>query len=903
MTVFCSIGGTHYGPNIPGWLSGAAGIFAGAEIDATGPDFNGSAKVSLLKQGGGGYSIIDMQEVQIGNKSSSTGLVTERYFGGFVIDPGSSQVMGTTLKTWDVLCTDYNILLDTLVGGVAGTDPPVGTLGIRTFKQAVGDVVAALNSGGPYASLAIDASTEVANLAPSYLFAKGYQGLTLREMLQDLCNTIQALFPAMRPKFFMGLSKSTSSASFGGPVLHVYDAAATTTVSKRFSDNPADVTAGTHFAMTSTYKRRLPWERPQTRGQIIYGAPPYGPNVVTRTDPVSLVQYPNPYDRNGAWGSKPLKEESITDTLTAMAALDLSIAKRSLPRESIPFQTRKYVIPGEYISLTLSNEGLSNAEYRAAAVHMSMSQDTAFEVWYKVTAGNKILLLGERDDNGINARPIIKDVVAPNAPTGVGVVNQIFDQLIGMVRVSVSLTAPAAADRAKYTWKARQGSTGYVMPPVEAINTTTPGGLPPTTAELLLPPGQSTTLTVTCTDWSDNESPEASYTFTTASYTAPGTALLNPTFQLPQGTNTTAALNWTHIVNGFAQSSRQYTKNGSGQFRCALDKGFAMSDQCGVLSDFTPTVPECLHSIQVEAGASTNAPSLTVEIDWYDSSKTLLSTTTVVTGASISAVIPNAVMLVYSATSPVNATFYRIRLLNIYTAGPFGVKLHGVFIHLEQTKRLGMGSVVTQSAVLSMSATSGFLYIPTVAGAPTGTPTAEVGTVPVVFDTTNDVLRVYDSSWLTYGSQPSVIPRTRIYNTASQVITHSTETALTFNTERWDDTNMWVVGNPTRVTIVTPGTYDIFGHAEVNSTNNVGRRSLGIKLTRGATVIRPAYSTMPAVVEFLPLTVGTEYKLLAGDIVELVFFHTAGAGVTQTISAGSATAAYACDLSVSWKSN
>ncbi len=44
--------------------------------------------------------------------------------------------------------------------------------------------------------------------------------------------------------------------------------------------------------------------------------------------------------------------------------------------------------------------------------------------------------------------------------------------------------------------------------------------------------------------------------------------------------------------------------------------------------------------------------------------------------------------------------------------------------------------IVGQSAI-STSATDGFLYAPSCAGVPTGTPTTQTGTVPIVFDTTN----------------------------------------------------------------------------------------------------------------------------------------------------------------------
>jgi hypothetical protein len=51
--------------------------------------------------------------------------------------------------------------------------------------------------------------------------------------------------------------------------------------------------------------------------------------------------------------------------------------------------------------------------------------------------------------------------------------------------------------------------------------------------------------------------------------------------------------------------------------------------------------------------------------------------------------------------------------------------------------------VVLAKAALATTATTGFTYIPTCAGPPTGTPVAETGTVPLVLDTTDDKLYAY----------------------------------------------------------------------------------------------------------------------------------------------------------------
>ncbi len=57
------------------------------------------------------------------------------------------------------------------------------------------------------------------------------------------------------------------------------------------------------------------------------------------------------------------------------------------------------------------------------------------------------------------------------------------------------------------------------------------------------------------------------------------------------------------------------------------------------------------------------------------------------------------------------------------------------------------GSVLLNDTALATTATDGFTYIPTCAGIPTGVPTAQSGTAPVVYDTTDNRLYVYNGGW------------------------------------------------------------------------------------------------------------------------------------------------------------
>jgi hypothetical protein len=53
------------------------------------------------------------------------------------------------------------------------------------------------------------------------------------------------------------------------------------------------------------------------------------------------------------------------------------------------------------------------------------------------------------------------------------------------------------------------------------------------------------------------------------------------------------------------------------------------------------------------------------------------------------------------------------------------------------------GNVVINTAAIATTATDGFLYVPTCAGTPTGTPTTYTGRAPIVVNTTNNKLYFY----------------------------------------------------------------------------------------------------------------------------------------------------------------
>jgi len=71
----------------------------------------------------------------------------------------------------------------------------------------------------------------------------------------------------------------------------------------------------------------------------------------------------------------------------------------------------------------------------------------------------------------------------------------------------------------------------------------------------------------------------------------------------------------------------------------------------------------------------------------------------------------------------------------------------GVFGTLAGRLDINGNVIIGVSGANATNATNGFLYIPTCAGTPTGVPTSKTGKVPIIYDTTNNIIYIYNGAW------------------------------------------------------------------------------------------------------------------------------------------------------------
>ena len=228
------------------------------------------------------------------------------------------------------------------------------------------------------------------------------------------------------------------------------------------------------------------------------------------------------------------------------------------------------------------------------------------------------------------------------------------------------------------------------------------------------------------------------------------------------------------------------------------------------------------------------------------------------------------------------------------------------------------GNVIIGTTALATNSTNGFPYIPTCPGTPTGVPTTLTGRAPMVWDSTNDVLYLYDGGWtavhkpvlttkgdlLTFGTAPERLPAgadgtvltaqadgsvawetpaaslsaVRLTHSADQAATSHAYTTLTWDTESFDTDAYHDAGTPTLITIPAAGTYSAEVIAKSKAAPQGGTAGLQI-LLNGSTVIASTRAGTPV---SAPASLGTITDLEAYWPME----ETGGTSLADTSGSG-----------------
>lgn len=158
---------------------------------------------------------------------------------------------------------------------------------------------------------------------------------------------------------------------------------------------------------------------------------------------------------------------------------------------------------------------------------------------------------------------------------------------------------------------------------------------------------------------------------------------------------------------------------------------------------------------------------------------------------------------------------------------------------------------------------------------------------PVKGSALQEVLDIIGRQFPVGAAQASRVPQVRAYNSAAIAIPNTTVTAVTLNSERWDDTANPMhstSANTSRLTCFIPGLYVIDGHNQWAAAAGGVQRYSAIRITFAAGgTTTPAEQVKTNSATLLHQTsVHEQYRLAAGDYAELVVFQDSGGNLNVT---------------------
>lgn len=341
-----------------------------------------------LSQRAGGLAVAEHAEVQIYDLTA--GAITQIYFAGHVSareydSLGNNQICGITAR-------DYSELLDTLA-----LESPLTLNGASAFADVVNAVNAAQNS-----------PTQLIGVTfPGFAFTVDPVtfpvGTLLRAVVAD---RLAAIFST---NHYYRMAYTVYPVVTGGvirPNLWIYNAAATPTPDRSFSDTPT----GGQLPYYDFAKRTLDGANLGTR-VLVRGAAGL---VGVALDATAAAAAPNAYNGNGAAWTVVVTDTGLLTQTACDARAAWELARRAYSRESIQFGAWVPVALPGYVAISNAFSGLANVIYPVARVQYNFRNP--MQIKTTVTCGARLLELGEAG-GGLGA-VISRDTVPPGAPTG-----------------------------------------------------------------------------------------------------------------------------------------------------------------------------------------------------------------------------------------------------------------------------------------------------------------------------------------------------------------------------------------------------------------------------------------------------------------------------------------------------
>jgi hypothetical protein len=272
------------------------------------------------------------------------GLIVYRYFGGLIVDWGETvgHDDSKTARRYRIVGTDYSAaaLDDTAKGsiwrGAALPALPALTIAAGTAGSQLRAAIAAFNGG---ARLTIRTSG-IRELSTATLPALPVRNQTFRQVCRVILANLAAAQPALKPRFYIDVSRVTSS-DFDGPVFYLYDAARPDAPTGRLAYKPTTGASTLIGQVECLYKGQPPFVN-RALVQNVGGA------YAVASSP-TWTSNRNPLNANGTWDKLILQGSTAAADLPAEAAKQA--AQDSGIRREYTFSSYGRFRPGQWVTL------------------------------------------------------------------------------------------------------------------------------------------------------------------------------------------------------------------------------------------------------------------------------------------------------------------------------------------------------------------------------------------------------------------------------------------------------------------------------------------------------------------------------------------------------------------------